>query len=304
MTELLVLRGLPASGKSTWAKDWVEEDPGNRVRVNRDDIRYALYNKYVGVDEDMVTKIEGSMVKTALASGKSVVVDACHLAASYVKRWAHVQPITLKEFPLDPAECVERDFLRGQAGLRAVGSGVILKMAKRYGIRSTGLLPPVDLSNIQEDSPQPYVPGVIPAYSFDVDGTLAQMTSGRSPYDTSRYLEDSADPNISEIFWHLQDATRNSEEPHEFLILSGREEKYKDVLIEWLKGWGLDVPEENIFMRPTGDMRNDSIIKSELVDKHISGVYDVIAHFDDRNRVVNALRRKGMKVLQVADGDF
>ena len=57
-------------------------------------------------------------------------------------------------------------------------------------------------------------------------------------------------------------------------------------------------------MRPSGDNRNDSIVKSEMVDKHVSNVYNVIAHFDDRNRVVDALRAKGMKVLQVEPGDF
>ena len=71
---------------------------------------------------------------------------------------------------------------------------------------------------------------------------------------------------------------------------------------EWLEGWGIHL--DHLFMRPRGDGRNDSIVKSELVDKHISGKYDVIAHFDDRQRVVDALRAKGMKVLQVAPGDF
>jgi hypothetical protein len=57
-------------------------------------------------------------------------------------------------------------------------------------------------------------------------------------------------------------------------------------------------------MRKAGDLRNDAIVKSEIVDEHISGVYDVIMHFDDRNRVVDALRAKGMKVAQVEPGDF
>lgn len=126
----------------------------------------------------------------------------------------------------------------------------------------------------------------------------------RGPYDTSKYHTDVADRHLSELFWHLQDGHRGAEQPVATLVLSGRSEEFKPVLIEWLRGWGLDVDPDLIFMRAKGDTRNDAIVKSELVDRHISGVYDVIMHFDDRNRVVDALRAKGMKVAQVEYGDF
>ncbi len=138
-------------------------------------------------------------------------------------------------------------------------------------------------------------------------------TCSRGPYDTSKYDTDVADRNVSERMWHLQDGVRYGAEKYTwigassdvaFLILSGRSEEFKPALIEWLKGWGLDVDPDLIFMRAEGDLRNDAIVKSEMVDKHISGVYDVIMHFDDRTRVVDALRAKGMKVAQVEPGDF
>ena len=40
--KIIVLQGIPASGKSTWARQWVSEDPEHRVRFNRDDIRNML----------------------------------------------------------------------------------------------------------------------------------------------------------------------------------------------------------------------------------------------------------------------
>ena len=306
MTELIVTRGLPASGKSTWAKAWVAEDPKNRVRVNRDDLRYMMFGAYwgKGVDEDAVTVVEESMVKAALAKGKSVVVDATHLKASYASKWYRFGvPVHFQDFPYPPRVLVETDRERMERGERGVGAKVILDMARRYHIKDDGILPeyPRNTGAVLEFAP--YVPGEIPAYSFDIDGTLARM-NGRSPYDTSRYHEDTADWAMSQLLWALQDGHRDRPSPAAFLILSGREETFKPVLVEWLKGWALDIPEENIFMRPAGDMRNDAIIKSELVDKHYSGVYDVIMHFDDRDRVVNALRRKGLKVAQVEPGAF
>jgi len=311
MTELIVTRGLPASGKSTWAKAWVAEDPANRVRVNRDDLRFMLFGKYwgKGVDEDAVTVAEEALVKSALSKGKSVVVDATHLRASVVRKWARIHPVVLKDFPHPPEILVATDEDRMKRGERGVGPKVIRDMAKRYKVDMTyGILPTVRLDDVQEVDMKPYIPGPIPAFCFDIDGTLARMVD-RGPYDTSKYHTDVADKAMSELLWFLQDGAKLSGaswDGHEvaFLVLSGRDEEFKPILVEWLRGWGLEIPEENIFMRPKGDQRNDAVIKSELVDKHISGVYDVIMHFDDRDRVVNALRRKGMKVAQVEPGDF
>lgn len=42
-----IIWGLPASGKSTWAKQWVLEDPEHRVRINQDDIRLMLGKYWV-----------------------------------------------------------------------------------------------------------------------------------------------------------------------------------------------------------------------------------------------------------------
>lgn len=298
MSTVIVTRGLPGSGKSTWAKAWVAEDPENRVRVNRDDLRYSLFGKYWGVDEDMVTAVEESIVRRALKQGKDIVIDATHLKAAYIKKWARIHPVEVKEFVVDVEVAVARDAARD----RVVGEKVIRDMANRFLNKNGTFKTRVDLSDVQpEEGFKPYVPGNIPAYMFDIDGTLAHM-NGRSPYDPSKYSEDTSDRALTEILWSLQDAAIANRDDIAFIGLSGREEIHREVTEEWLQGWGLRL--DFLLMRPKGDMRNDAIIKSELVDQHISGVYDVIAHFDDRDRVVQALRAKGLKVLQVADGNF
>ena len=43
MAKVLVLIGLPASGKSTWAHDFIERNP-NWIRINKDDLRSMLHN--------------------------------------------------------------------------------------------------------------------------------------------------------------------------------------------------------------------------------------------------------------------
>jgi predicted kinase len=302
MSKIILTRGLPASGKSTWAKAWVAADPGNRVRANRDAIRWTQgIRTGVGTpeQEQLVSLIEESIVKGAVEKGKDVVVDAMHLRAAYAKRWYQFGvDVKIQEFVVPIVVLRHRDEDRERAGERSVGADVISDLARRFGVKPDGTLQrfvPPSYGHVH----RPYVPGDIPAYSFDVDGTLARMVD-RGPYETDKYDTDIADSNVATTLWDLQDGNPVAE----ILILSGRSDEFKDVLIEWLNGWGVQVAPENIFMRAQGDDRNDAIVKSELVDNHISGVYDVIMHFDDRNRVVDALRAKGMKVAQVEPGNF
>ena len=39
MSKIILTRGIQGSGKSTWAKAWVAEDPEHRIRINNDDIK-------------------------------------------------------------------------------------------------------------------------------------------------------------------------------------------------------------------------------------------------------------------------
>lgn len=68
MTELRITRGYPSSGKTTYARNWVAEDPEHRVRVNRDDLRWNLYGRYTGLNngqEWTVTKAQRGQSETS-----------------------------------------------------------------------------------------------------------------------------------------------------------------------------------------------------------------------------------------------
>ena len=60
--KILLTRGLPSSGKSTWAKEFARVNP-NVVRVSRDDLRSQLYPgaDYRDIDEDLITEAEDKM---------------------------------------------------------------------------------------------------------------------------------------------------------------------------------------------------------------------------------------------------
>lgn len=40
--KIILTRGIPGSGKSTWARAWVEESPETRIRINYDDLRNMM----------------------------------------------------------------------------------------------------------------------------------------------------------------------------------------------------------------------------------------------------------------------
>lgn len=91
MLELVINRGIPGSGKSTYAKKWVAEGP-QRARVNRDDIRFQLYGTYFGkpIDEGVVTAVEYGMIRELLGRGVSVIVDDCNIGQKYITAFTKI----------------------------------------------------------------------------------------------------------------------------------------------------------------------------------------------------------------------
>ncbi len=76
---LYMLRGLPASGKSTWARELISKKERIK-RVNRDDIRRMLgSDEWNKKSELIVNKIRKNMIITLLDSGFSVIDDNTNL---------------------------------------------------------------------------------------------------------------------------------------------------------------------------------------------------------------------------------
>ncbi|WMI33528.1 polynucleotide kinase [Streptomyces phage Kenrey] len=92
MLELVINRGIPGSGKSTYARKWVLTPGTRRARVNRDDIRKQLYGVDFGVpiEETVVTAIEDQMIHTLLGEGVSVIVDDCNISQRYINRFTKI----------------------------------------------------------------------------------------------------------------------------------------------------------------------------------------------------------------------
>lgn len=295
---LVILRGLPASGKSTWAKQWVTED-SNRVRVNRDDIRKQFFETptYEQAQEKMVTTAEHTMVEALLRGGNHVVVDDTNLKAKYVKNFLKIAKKVgvgskVVDFPISVATAIEYDSARENP----VGEEVIRRFSRYLG--KNDRLPPVP--ELKEDDSfgapyqgKTYLPAAI---LVDIDGTVA-VNDHRGYHEYEKVLDDK--PNLPVV--RVVQALRRA--GYKLVFLSGRPDWCKEETKQWLRrhvGEHFHGP----YMRKTGDFRNDSIIKPELFDAHVRHNFNIIASLDDRDRVVRAWRNMGITCLQVADGDF
>ena len=310
MPEVLYTRGVMASGKSTFARKWVEEGV-NRIRVNRDDIRFQLYGTFWGasIDENVVSIIEEAVIVAAIKAGQDVIVDATHLAAKNAHRVIKIAQkygatVRNVDFPVTLELALTRDRFRKAAGHRAVGDKVIEDTFARYHIKpKLGTLPPaVKPYTVESVVFEPYTDhdGLPRAIIVDIDGTLAHIPEGgRSPYDGSRVHEDILDKKVMMVMdgW-LEVSTYGDS----IILMSGRDEKYRDVTEGWLTKNGVYF--DFLFMRPEGDGRKDDIVKNELFEKHVAGFFNIDFVLDDRDRVVAMWRAKGLKCFQVGYGDF
>lgn len=301
MTALIITRGLPGSGKTSVARNWVAEDPDRRARLNRDDMRQSMF-RGSGIlsraQEDAITKAQHAQAAALLKAGVSVIVDDTNLRLRYANAWATLADdlgASFEVIDLDVSvdECVDRDFLRNLRGERSVGEDVIRGLAARFNTRPD-VRPVPKVKTIGEPyTPPPNAPEAI---IVDIDGTLAHM-NGRGPYDDHLVHTDLLDHTIAEIVDHWK-----CERGAAVLLCSGRDEKCRDVTEQWLADHSIRY--DLLLMRPRGDNRNDAIVKRELFDEHIRHNYDVTFVLDDRNRVVDMWRGLGLKCLQVAPGDF
>lgn len=286
---LTLTKGLPGSGKSTWAKGQVTA--GNAVRVNRDDLRNMLHGgKYSKKNEQQVTVTQFAAIDFILKSGQNVIVDDTNLNPNTEGRlrehFGNRANIVIKDFTDVPiATCVERDSKR--EGNACVGPEVITRMYEQYRPMTAKVDKTLEESIIALNRPD--------AVMVDIDGTLAHHDKKRSPFDWKQVINDRPDQTIISLVRHLDSS-------HYIIIMSGRDSVCRPETEAWLEKW--NVPYNVLLMRAEGDTRKDSIIKEELYNAHVRNKYDVKFVLDDRNQVVDMWRLNGLKCLQCEPGAF
>lgn len=309
-TSVIVMRGLPGSGKSTIANEWMNADE-DRAIVSRDLFRESMYGKQ-GVlnknQENAITDMVNHAVSTNIRNGNSVIVDQTSLRRADAREMGFLAMAEDADFAtvnvdISVDDAIARNNDRAVAGGRNVPEEVIRGMHTKFGPLSKQKA--IELADIVKNDAAAFEPykctsGITtPTILFDMDGTLAKMKTeegARSPYDWDRVDED--DPNEAVINQlRINQAAGNA-----IVIMSGRDEASREKTEKWLREH--DISYDDLLMRPAKDQRKDSHVKREMLS-HVEKNYGPVEGiFDDRDQVVDMYRSVGLNVFQVDYGNF
>ena len=286
MRKMYITVGLPASGKTTWAKN---QDANI---ICRDDARKFLFApsedwdwrkyKFTRAREKRVTDLVDQWFAFECNELLSnVIISDTNLNPTFREQWvqrgeAAGFEVIIKNFDTPVHTCLERDGIRGK---QAVGRQVILDMFNKY---------------ICEPAPD-LIPGVQTAIMVDVDGTLAHMHN-RGPFDWAKVGDDLPDAQVISMVDYYR------AKGYVIIVCTGRDGCALQDTKDWLSKHNVNY--DRIYIRPEGDTRCDVIIKREIYEEHVKDYYNVELVLDDRERVVYEWRRLGLKCLQVANGCF
>lgn len=143
--ELIILQGIPSSGKTTWARNWVNEDSEHRVRFNRDDIRNMLGKYWVPNREFLINAMYESFLNQAMLEGYDIVLDNMNLnqktlaeikeTVEEFNKWISLSPVDLHYdikyqtfFDTSLEECIARDAKREDP----IGEEIIRNTYNKY----------------------------------------------------------------------------------------------------------------------------------------------------------------------------
>ena len=283
MKQIIMMRGLPASGKSTVASALCTHKLV--ARVNRDLLREMFnYGVYSGKNEKSVVSAEITLVKHLINSGiEHVIIDDCNLNPANEEMWRRVADGLQAKFSIEKVDTdVETCILRDQQREKSVGADVINNMAIQYGLKK-----------VEGD-----------VVVCDIDGTIADIkhrlhyVKGEKKDWMGFFSEMDKDTVREEVYGHLQELEAQGKK---IIFVTARPDDYKQVTEAWLRE---NVPLKSpfmMFMRRKGDTRDDTIVKEQIYNTYLKDM-NVTLVIDDRPKVIRMWEELGLEVMDVGSG--
>ncbi|MDW6066156.1 AAA family ATPase, partial [Streptomyces sp. FXJ1.4098] len=193
MPTLHFTRGLPASGKTTWARTWTAENARAGCVSTGRPARHARFQRaHQGRHREARDGSPDATVLKLLRQGYDVVCDDTNLPQRVARDLARLADragaeLQVHDFTHVPLEtCLERDAAREAS----VGEDTIRGLHQRFLAGKSLPLP------LPEEDPRATLVGLqyepkpgSPKALVDIDGTVALM-DGRSPFDETRVHQD------------------------------------------------------------------------------------------------------------------
>jgi len=286
MAKLIMMKGLPASGKSTNAKELTAQ--GSWIRLNRDLLRTMLhFDKWSGFNEGLTVDAEKALARMFLAKGISVIIDDTNLTPKHKAMWLEIAKESNSEMatleknpPFD--ELIIREVKRDKVGVH-----VIYRMGFQFG-----------------KVLQPAKPFVL----CDIDGTIADCShrqmyvqgEGKKDWKTFFSMMDEDTPRLDVIKTVMEYKSKG----HEIILLTARPEDYREMTEEWVAKH-TDIDPLTIIMRNSGDKRPDNEVKQQMFEMYFKDKYPIETMIDDRPVVIRMWQEIGVPVIDVGKGiDF
>ncbi len=332
MSKLIMLRGLPASGKSTRAKEIIEKN-GNFVRLNRDSLRAMLhFNRFSGRNEGITKKVQRAMAKELLLNDVNVIIDDTNLSEGHRQSWENLCKETNAKFTIenlskkiDLKELFDRDDERKNHvevhNIKAqtdasVGRHVIISLAMQNDL--------IGSKNFGDGTKKWIV--------CDIDGTIANLEHRLHFVKDINYNTDECHSQTCDIavnHGHRKDwksffdemskdtvienvrdmIIKYKEEGYPIIFVSGRPDSHRKQTKEWLENVAFKdikfVEGEDyatILMRRSIDHRLDTEVKENIL-KHYLKPENVHLVIDDRKRVIEMWKRNNLTVVDVGTGE-
>lgn len=337
--KLILLHGLPGSGKSTFSEKYIQDHKNEDiVIVNRDTIRENLFGASYHdkapdkKSESQVSQVQDKMLRDALRSGKTVIDDNTNLNTRFMKNTTNVAEeygatIEQQYFNISVDECKKRNKERGKKGGRFVPEHVIDRMAqdaydsdgniKEFIISKNGVFavsnntPGQKIVKEFNDKMQERYPIQGKAVVLvDCDGTLANNQHHAEYYlsnpnnkkkDFPGFYKGIVDAPVNESVRDLANNMRDNDNVN-IVLLTGRDDSYARELLQFVEKSGLKV--SRVINKRRGDFRPDNEFKAEVINKLKDEGLIVVHALDDRESSIRTMESNGIMVSRVDRPDF